>query len=316
MRVSAFAPGQRGRRSVGRASLLLFLLLYGGMGCSNLSPTVKARFKNYTLNYDTPVDASLQAQLEMLDSRLRAQLGMTPEQTAVGVLELREMRVAMIRPDRIEYAASVPKIGILFAYFQRHAEAATNLDSQTRRELGLMIKASDNTLAAKYSRELGLKTIQEALTGAGFYDARRGGGLWVGKHYGRGDERYGDPVGNHSHAATVRQLLRFYLFLEQGRLVSGAASKTMRELFASPDIPPVNDKFVKGLAGRDLQVLRKAGWWEDWFHDTAVVTGANRHYIIVAMTHHAKGDAYLEAFARAVDELMVLKPAHARGLGP
>ena len=64
--------------------------------------------------------------------------------------------------------------------------------------------------------------------------------------------------GNHSHGATVRQLLRYYLLLEQGRLVSPEASKTMRDIFASPDIPHVNDKFVKGLAGRDVQVLRKS----------------------------------------------------------
>jgi hypothetical protein len=49
----------------------------------------------------------------------------------------------------------------------------------------------------------------------------------------------------------------------------------------------------------------KSGWWEDWFHDTAIVTGKGRDYIVVAMTHYPKGDAYLEDFARAVDDLMV-----------
>lgn len=62
---------------------------------------------------------------------------------------------------------------------------------------------------------------------------------------------------------------------------------------------------MKGLAGREVRVLRKSGWWEDWFHDTAIVTGEGRHYIIVAMTHHPQGDAYLESFARAVDDLSV-----------
>jgi hypothetical protein len=61
---------------------------------------------------------------------------------------------------------------------------------------------------------------------------------------------------------------------------------------------------VKGLAGRDVQVLRKAGWWETWFHDTAIVSGPGRHYIVVAMTHHAKGDDYLAKFAAAVDDVM------------
>jgi len=42
----------------------------------------------------------------------------------------------------------------------------------------------------------------------------------MGKHYGQGSERIGDPLGNNSHAATVRQLLRFFLLLEQGKLVS------------------------------------------------------------------------------------------------
>ncbi|MDB6165239.1 MAG: beta-lactamase class, partial [Lacunisphaera sp.] len=84
-------------------------------------------------------------------------------------------------------------------------------------------------------------------------------------------------------------------------------SAVMKEIFASPDIPHVQDKFVQGLAGRDVQVLRKAGWWEDWFLDTVVVTGGGRHYIVVAMTHHPKGDAYLVEFATAMDDLLTAK---------
>jgi len=274
------------------------------VGCSSVRRNTMQDFTHYKLGYDTPVDAALQAKLESIDEQLRARIGMTPEQTAVGVLDLNSLRLAMVRPDRIDYAASVPKIGILLAYFQLHPEAATNLDAQTRHELGLMIKVSDNEMAAKYSQQLGLKQIQQVLDSHGFYDAARGGGLWVGKHYGKGAERYGDPIANHSHAATVRQLLRYDLLLEQGKLVSPAASKTMHEIFASPDIAHLDDKFVKGLAGREVQILRKSGWWENWFHDTAIVTGGGRHYIIVAMTHHPKGEEYLVELARAVDDLM------------
>ena len=45
-------------------------------------------------------------------------------------------------------------------------------------------------------------------------------------------ERYGDPIGDNAYAATVRQLLRYFLMLEQEKIVSSAASKTMREIFA------------------------------------------------------------------------------------
>jgi beta-lactamase class A len=293
-----------GRRHQIRRLLLSATYVLCLMSCTHLPP-MKPDFKNYTLNYDSPLDAALQAKVEAIDAELRARHRMTTEQTAVGVLDLNTLRLALLRPDRIDYAASVPKIGILLAYFQLHPEAAANLDAQTRRELGEMIKISSNEMAAKYSQQLGLKNIQQVLDSYHFYDAARGGGLWVGKHYGKSGERYGDPVGDNSHGATVRQLLRYYLLLEQGKLVSPAASQTMRGIFASPDIAHLNDKFVKGLAGRDVQILRKSGWWEDWFHDTAIVTGDGRHYLIVAMTHHPKGDEYLVEFARAVDALMM-----------
>ncbi len=288
--------------------LLIGLALAGlagaAMAAEKEPPAMLSPLSSYTLGFDTATDPALQTQLEALDTRLRAKHGMEPGQTSVGVLDLNTLRLALLRPDRVDYAASVPKIAILLAWFQLHPEAAPGLDPATRHELGLMIKVSDNTLAAKYSQLLGLRNIQQVLDRYGLYDAAGGGGLWMGKHYGKSTERYPDPVGGHSHAATVRQLLRYYLLLEQGRLVSPAASAAMREIFASPDIAHVQDKFVKGLEGRDARVLRKAGWWEDWFLDTAVVTGGGRHYIVAAMTRHPKGDDYLVEFAAAVDDLL------------
>jgi len=257
------------------------------------------------LNYDTPVDAGLQRGLEGLDARLREKFGMTEAQTAVGVMDLNTGRLALVRPDREEYAASVAKIGILLAYFDAHPEAAEHIDPTVERELGEMAKISSNEMAAKYSRALGLKNIQKVLSEKyGLYDAKRGGGLWVGKHYGPGSERYGSPVGDNSHAATVRQVMRFFVMLEQGKLVSPAASKEMRRIFESPSIKHDDIKFVKGLKGRDVQIIRKWGTWEDWRHDAAVVTGGGRHYVIVGLTRHPRGDEYLEELVRRADDLL------------
>jgi beta-lactamase class A len=283
----------------------LLTMMIGPAGCSTVPRNPAHEFDRYTLGFDAPINPPLQAKLEKIDADLRAKYGITPEQTAVGVLDLNTLRLAMIHPDREEYAASVPKIGILLAYFQLHPDAATNLNAQTRHELGLMAKASNNEIAAKFSRELGLRQIQAVLNSYHLYDTNHGGGIWVGKHYGQGDERYGDPVGNNSHAATVRQLLRYFLMLEQGKLVSPAASKTMREIFASPDIPHDDIKFVKGLASCDVQIIRKWGTWQNWLHDSAVVTGGGRHYLLVALTKHPNGDEYLVELARAVDGLMI-----------
>jgi beta-lactamase class A len=293
---------QSGMNQFASISLLAALFLAGG--CATVAPTMNIKLQNYALGYDTLVDPALQTRLEQIDSTLRARYGMTTNQTAVGLLDLRTLRLAMVRPDDEFYAASVAKIGILLAYFQLHPAAATNLDPTTRQELGLMIKASSNESATKIAREMGLKAIQQVIDSYHFYDASRGGGLWMGKYYGQGGERYGDPVADNSHAATVRQLLRFYLLLEQGKLVSPAASKTMLEIFTSPDIPADNLKFVKALAGRDVQILRKWGSWEDWLHDTAIITGPGRCYVLVALTHNPKGDEYLGDLAVAADDLM------------
>ena len=257
------------------------------------------------LDYDTPVDAALQGKVGGLDVRLREKFGMTLEHTAVGVMDLKTGRLALLRPDREEYAASLAKIGILLAYFDAHPEAAERIDPTAERELGEMAKVSSNEMAAKYSHELGLKNIQKVLSEKyGFYDVKHGGGLWVGKHYGKGTERYGSPVGDNSHAATVRQVMRFFVMLEQGKLVSPAASKEMRKIFESPALKHDDIKFVKGLAGRDVQIIRKWGTWEDWRHDAAVVTGGGRHYVIVALTRHPKGDEHLEELVRGVDDLL------------
>jgi beta-lactamase class A len=285
-----------------QAGLMVLMTLMGQ--CIMAAEPTTRRIDSYELNYDSPVDATLQSKVEALDKKLREKLEMTAQQTAAGLLDLNTLCLAMINPDREEYAASVPKIGILLAYFELNPQAATELDPTTQHELGLMIKVSDNAMAAKFSRQLGLKEIQKVLDKFHFYDASHGGGIWVGKHYGKDAERYGSPIADNSHAATVRQLLRYYLLLEQGKLVSPAASEKMREIFESPDIPHAQIKFVKALSHPDLKIIRKSGTWQNWLHDSAVITGPGRHYILVALTKHPKGDEYLEQLAREVDDLM------------
>src|SRR5205814_10355416 len=170
------------------------LLIVGLCAVALAEPTTRP-FDSFTLDFDSVVYPKLQSSLESIDTRLREKFDMTTEQTAVGLLDLNTLRLAMIQPDREEYGASVPKVGILLAYFQLHPEAATSLDPTTQHELGLMAKASNNEMASKFSHELGLKNIQKVLDDDHFYDKDHGGGIWVGKHYGKGDERYLDPVG-------------------------------------------------------------------------------------------------------------------------
>src|SRR5687767_3248670 len=171
---------------------------------------------DFTIDVNTQPDRALQEKLVKIDEEVRQRFEMTGVHTAVGLLDLASTppRVAMINPDRETYGASVPKIGILLGYFALNPGVEAKLEPDARRELGEMIKISSNEMAAKYSRLLGLKRIQGVLDEHHFYDKEHGGGIWVGKHYGKDAERYPSPVGDNSHGANLRQLLRFYLLLE------------------------------------------------------------------------------------------------------
>ncbi|MHC4235522.1 MAG: N-acetylmuramoyl-L-alanine amidase-like domain-containing protein, partial [Planctomycetota bacterium] len=262
------------------------------------------RLQSFRLEHDTPVDLRLQNALEQIDRTLGERLGIPQSDRALGVLDLTDLRLAVVGPDEMFYAASVPKVCILLAYFATNPETAISLSPEVERELGRMIKISDNALAAKYGQLVGMEKVQELLQSRRyrFYDEKRGGGLWYGKHYTKASPRIGDPLRDHSHGATVRQGLRFYLMLEQGRLVSAAASTKMKEIFAAPHLEHIGSKFVAGLQGRDLSLIRKSGTWEDWHLDTARVERGERVYLLTGMTHHPRGGEYLAAAAAAIDD--------------
>jgi beta-lactamase class A len=218
----------------------------------------------------------------------------------------------MIRPDVMFYGASVPKICIAMAYFEANPDAAENLDPQVERELQLVIKRSDNELAAKYSQLVGLENIRKMLESKRYrlYDPDHGGGLWCGKHYGIDEPRSGDPLNDLSHGATVRQCLRYYLMLEQGRLVSATACAKLKAIFAAPELEFHQKDFVRGLEGREVTILRKGGLWEDWHLDTARIRHGERVYLLAGMTRHPRGEEYLAEMAAAIDEMLCGRQAH------
>src|SRR5881394_797839 len=81
--------------------LSLMICAFDFAGCGTPSPADRSSFQGYVLDYHTPTDPQLQAALEDIDAQLRGRFGMHPEQTAVGLLDLNRLRLAMIQPDRI-----------------------------------------------------------------------------------------------------------------------------------------------------------------------------------------------------------------------
>ena len=179
---------------------------------ATLAATTRSLLEPLMLDYDTPTDPILQTSLETIHARLRTQFDMTDAQAACGVCDLLTGRVALIHPDRIEYAASTAKVGILYAYFVTHPEAATNIDPAVKHELGEMAKASSNEMAAKYSQLIGLETDSaDSQRGRLLRRQARRGHLGRQALRPRRSRAFGDPVGDTSHGATVRQLMRFFV---------------------------------------------------------------------------------------------------------
>ncbi len=300
----SWARSLSGRSAVATWPLLWATIL---IGCSSARPPprefrIPPEAQSLDLTPDTPLDPELQEALQRIDRLICRELGIAPSDRAFGIVDLGGPRVAMINADQMFYGASVPKIMIVFAYLLAHPDIAASPPPMVMRELQAVIKRSDNDLAAKYSQLVGLEPIQRLLLSPEyrFYDQTHGGGLWCGKHYGIDRPRTGDPLGDLSHAATVRQCLRFYLRLEQDRLGSPIVCRALREVFAAPWAEFHDDYFVAGLRGLGLKMLRKNGLYEDWHLDTARIELPDRPILLAGMIHHPRGPEYLSRMARSV----------------
>jgi len=258
-----------------------------------------------------------------LESRLRRQVERAGwmdladrEALAVGVVDLSDPdrpRYAAINGQEMMYAASLPKIGILYAAVRQMERGQLAPTPDVRADLQSMIRTSSNAAATRMiDRVGGLESVNRALQEeAAFYDPERGGGLWVGKRFSSDDRRQPDPIEGLSHAATVHQVARFYTLLATGRLIDRDRSVQMLEALSDPAL---DHKFVGGLRRRapEAEIYRKSGTWRAWHADSALVWGPERRYVLVALVKSPHGARIVEGLLPAAERALGLSPASAR----
>lgn len=211
------------------------------------------------------------------------------------IADLKRPRVAAVNGNHMVYAASLPKIAILFAAFKMIEKGEMKLDNETRHTLTEMIRKSSNEAASTMLRRVGPEKIAEILQSPPYrlYDPETNGGIWCGKEYGSKKAWKRDPLHNLSHGATALQVARFYYLLETGQLVSPELTREMKAILVDPAI---NHKFVKGLRDRsNLKIYRKSGTWKSWHADSAMVEWNNHKYIAVGLTNDPNGGKWLES---------------------
>jgi len=224
----------------------------------------------------------------------------------VDVTDLENPRVAAVNGDQMMYAASLPKIAVLLAAFERVAEGGLVLDAETEASLTRMIRVSSDVDAARMMQRVGKPFIADVLQRPRYrlYDPKRGGGLWAGKDYAQAGLWRRDPLQNLSHAATTMQVARFYYLLETGNLVSPEASRKMKQILGAPGI---DHKFVAGLGAiaPDARIYRKSGTWAQWHADSAIVEHGSRKYIAVALAESRQGGLWMRELIVALDRLIL-----------
>lgn len=271
-----------------------------------LSAGVRAD-NNYPYLRDT-TDPVLQLQLERSLRQLNLSEAVRAGRLALSLVDITDLehpRLAAVNGDLMLYSASLPKIAILLAAFQKINDGSLPVNTSLQEDLVNMIRYSSNQAATRVLNGVGPDYLNGLLQSERYrlYDVNQNGGLWVGKPYGKSPAYQRDPLHAISHGATAIQVARFYYLLEAGKLVSPQACVQMKEILSHPQI---RHKFVAGLYEDhpDAAIYRKSGTWRTYHSDSAIVEHDGRRYIAVALANDANGEAWLRQIIKTMDRLI------------
>jgi beta-lactamase class A len=224
----------------------------------------------------------------------------------VNITDPQHPHFAAINGNKMMYAASMPKVAILFGALKRIERGEMTLDRKTRKELVSMIRYSSNRAATNMLNKVGKQYLANLLQSPRYhlYDRKYNGGLWVGKAYSSSGAWKRDPLHNLSHGATAFQTARLYYLLETGQLLNPELSKEMKAILGNPGI---NHKFVRGLNTHrpGSKIFRKSGSWRAYHADSAIVERNGHRYIAVAIAHNKAGGEWMKRIIVALDDLVI-----------
>jgi len=253
-------------------------------------------------------DPVMQQALEGAVRDLGLQGSLSQHRLSVALVDVTDSsapRLAMLNGDDMMYAASMPKIGILLGAMAEAESGRFPLDEQRLQAMNRMIRNSSNEDASRVLNWVGGERLLEWLQSDRFrfYDAKAGGGLWVGKGYGPEPAFKRDPVGNFSHGATAFQVARLYTMLAAGTLFQPRINALMMDILSRPGI---HHKFVKALQDiPGVRIFRKSGTWKNFHADSALVEEGGRRYVMVAIAEDAAGGDWLVRLGQRMHQIVM-----------
>lgn len=266
-----------------------------------------ARFEDDAPLWDW-VDRGLQQRVEDALRDLRLDDKAAAGKLAVVLIDLNRRghaAVAAVNGDEMMYAASLPKIAVLLAAFEKIAQGKMELNEANLFRLNRMIKVSSNRFATEMMQRVGKEYIARVLLSPRYrlYDPEHNGGLWVGKDYAKAGLWRRDPLHNLSHGATAMQVARFYYLLENEKLVTPEASRQMKQILLDTEL---NHKFAKALRRIDpnAAIMRKSGSWSTFHSDSALVERNGQRYIAVALAENPHAGSWLGRIITRLDDIV------------
>lgn len=257
------------------------------------------------------VDPKLQKEVMAALARLGLDDDARRKKLAVAFVDLSvkgRPRVAAVNGDTMMYAASLPKIAVLLAAFEKIAQGKMEYSDENKALMKAMIRRSNNYSTTELMHRVGKQFIARVLLSPRYrlYDPRRNGGLWVGKDYAKSGLWKRDPLHNQSHGATAMQVARFYYLLHTENFVTPEYSREMRAVMSSESGEHIGHKFVKALnvVNPASRFFRKSGSWRTFHSDSVLVERGGKGYIAVALSDHPDGSYWMVQLIIELDHIV------------
>jgi beta-lactamase class A len=254
-----------------------------------------------------PADPTLQAEVDaLLGSEALFAAARAEGRFTLALVDLSDphhLATALVDPDREMFTASMSKIALLLGAVDRaRRDPSFARVPSLRPLLDPMIKASSNEAATAVYQQVGHDAVVAALTAHRLYEPATGG-LW----WSMGRDRR-SPLTHTNIAGTARQAARFFLLMEQGRLVSPDDSRTIKDVLGNAALA----LFSKGIQRQfpDVRYYGKPGIYGRNVSEAMLIESRACRYVLAIVTSGlAYEDPAFQRFGRSLHARMVARHA-------
>lgn len=235
-----------------------------------------------------PTDATLQEQInQLVSARPVFAKALADEQLSLVMVDLtnpKQLATAAVRPDWETFPASLGKIAILLGVVDKARAHEPSQLVTLRPSMDRMIKASSNEDASALFTWAGHDAIVAAVARHKLYDAQAGGLWWTpSAPFPK------SPKEKLRISATARQVARYFLMMEQGKLVSPDDSRLIKAVFHNAGLA----LFSKGIQKRfgDTDYFGKPGILGKEIAEGMLIEAPGARYIVAIVMKGLDKDA-------------------------